>query len=432
MVTPTYYVYFTSATIVTSAILFRGFKGTPNSIITVVMGFLQICSGVVLLQFSKSAKDVPDAAVFNGDLDQVRTVAEQEQPETEPKADAIRGTAALIRKLSMSRQKMEAEEARRLQEERQRDLEPLREGEQFEWDGLRRRRTMSTKSDAPGSIRRQKTVHPPLGMSRMPTDDEDRETERARSARSGEEGEDGHGHGHMFGFMRGRQWSVWRKGTSGEGDSERPSTGGSSHQVPLTEISTPGLRVDGPSGDHTNQNWTSVSHLPRTSSQAEGEGGQGRPRGMSLRWASDEKLPRRPSTPGTPPPRPPPHTAKRQFSFQNIFLRSPRDPHRPTSSHDGAGDDRPRSRLGLGSRQGSSNTQPTKALKSATEEERLGLVQGDSSSKLNLPEYLSDDDDDWRLAVCGGGRGGGVPGVDGLRGSFSSLAQRSDIPLGLP
>ena len=61
------------------------------------MGFLQICAGVILLQLSKSAKDVPDAAVFKGDLDQVREVAEQEQPETEPKADAIRGTAAIIR-----------------------------------------------------------------------------------------------------------------------------------------------------------------------------------------------------------------------------------------------------------------------------------------------------------------------------------------------
>ncbi|KAI9884336.1 MAG: hypothetical protein M1823_003875 [Watsoniomyces obsoletus] len=418
MVTPTYYVFFTSATIVTSAILFRGFKGTPGSIITVVMGFLQICCGVVLLQFSKSAKDIPDAAVFNGDLDQVRTVAEQEQPESEPKADAIRGTAALIRRISMSRQKMEAEEARRLHEERLKDLEPLREGEQFEWDGLRRRRTMSTKSDIPGgSIRRQKTLHPPLGMSRMPTDEDDSVPERARSTRSGEEGEEGHGN-HMFGFMRGRQWSVWRKGTSSrDGDIERPNTGGSStHQMPLTEMSVPALRVDGPSGTHqTNQTWASLPPLPQTSSQAgesvedqtQGGGGEGggRPRGMSLRWASDASVPRRPSTSGTsPPPRPPPHTAKRQFSFQNIFLRSPRDPHRPTSAHDhdGASDDGParsRSRLGIGSRRGS-NSQPTKApkRKSATEEERLGLVQGDSSSKLNLPDYASDDDDedDWR------------------------------------
>src|ERR1700759_3682715 len=97
MVTPTYYVYFTSTTIITSAVLFRGFKGTATQIITVVFGFLTICSGVVLLQLSKSAKDVPDTAVFTGDLDQVRTVAEQEEPEYEPRADTMRGTAAIIR-----------------------------------------------------------------------------------------------------------------------------------------------------------------------------------------------------------------------------------------------------------------------------------------------------------------------------------------------
>ena len=105
MVTPTYYVYFTSSTIITSAILFRGFKGTVTSIITVVMGFFVICAGVVLLQLSKSAKDVPDTAVFAGDLDQLRTIAEQEQPESEPKADAIRGAAAIVRRFSTARQK---------------------------------------------------------------------------------------------------------------------------------------------------------------------------------------------------------------------------------------------------------------------------------------------------------------------------------------
>ena len=91
--------FFTSATIVTSAILFQGFPGSVTSIINIVLGFLVICCGVILLQLSKSAKDVPDAAIFKGDLDQVREVAEQQESETEPKADAIRGTAAIIRRL---------------------------------------------------------------------------------------------------------------------------------------------------------------------------------------------------------------------------------------------------------------------------------------------------------------------------------------------
>ena len=104
---------FTSATIITSAILFQGFKGTGIQIATVIIGFMQICAGVVLLQLSKSAKDVPDAAIFKGDLDQIREVAEVEEPESEPKADSIRGAASIIRRISTARRTMESDEARR-------------------------------------------------------------------------------------------------------------------------------------------------------------------------------------------------------------------------------------------------------------------------------------------------------------------------------
>ncbi|KAL4974827.1 magnesium transporter NIPA-domain-containing protein [Aspergillus desertorum] len=166
LVTPTYYVFFTSSTIISSAILFRGFKGTGTQIADVIMGFLQICAGVVLLQLSKSAKDVPDAAVLKGDLDQVREVATQEEPEFEPKADAIRGTAAIIRRLSTPRRNVEAEEARRYLRERQEDHQPPADNEIVEWDGLRRRKTVLTEK----SQRRTPTPLPPLGMSRFPDD----------------------------------------------------------------------------------------------------------------------------------------------------------------------------------------------------------------------------------------------------------------------
>ncbi|QVM13772.1 hypothetical protein D8B26_008403 [Coccidioides posadasii str. Silveira] len=152
LVTPTYYVIFTSATIITSAVLFQGFKGSPISITTVVMGFLQIC-----------------------DLDQVREVAEQEQPESEPKADAIRGTAAIIRRISTPRQKMERDEALRYQSERKLDESwSPGENEIIEWDGLRRRRTVLSAGPT-ATPRRTKTPRPPLGMSRFPEDDEDSE-----------------------------------------------------------------------------------------------------------------------------------------------------------------------------------------------------------------------------------------------------------------
>lgn len=130
------------------------------------MGFLTICSGVVLLQLSKSAKDVPDSKVFAGDMDQVRTIAEQEEPVSEPKADAIRGGAGFIRALSVSRRKQEAEEAKRIYEER---MEPVGENEVVEWDGLRRRKTLV--SEEPGIFSRRKTLHPPLGLTYFPEEE---------------------------------------------------------------------------------------------------------------------------------------------------------------------------------------------------------------------------------------------------------------------
>ncbi|SNX83072.1 uncharacterized protein MEPE_01778 [Melanopsichium pennsylvanicum] len=52
-VTPTYYVIFTGATLLTSIILQQGLNATVIDIITLVMGFLVICAGIVLLQLSK-------------------------------------------------------------------------------------------------------------------------------------------------------------------------------------------------------------------------------------------------------------------------------------------------------------------------------------------------------------------------------------------
>ncbi|CAG8451236.1 17580_t:CDS:2 [Acaulospora morrowiae] len=55
MVTPLYYVIFTGLTILSSAILSQGFDAQPISIVTVVMGFLVICNGIILLFTSKGA-----------------------------------------------------------------------------------------------------------------------------------------------------------------------------------------------------------------------------------------------------------------------------------------------------------------------------------------------------------------------------------------
>lgn len=84
---------------------------------------------------------VPTPTIFSGDLYQLSIPAEQGQPESESKADAIRGAAAIVRRFSIARQEWEIDEIKRLHAEKQADLEPVQDGEHIEWDGLRRRRT---------------------------------------------------------------------------------------------------------------------------------------------------------------------------------------------------------------------------------------------------------------------------------------------------
>ena len=386
LVTPTYYVFFTSSTIVTSAILFQGFKGTPTSIVTVVLGFLQICSGVVLLQLSKSAKDVPDAAVFKGDLDQVRTVAEQEEPESEPKADAIRGAAAIIRRMSQSRQKNEAAEAKRIHEDRLKDqMESIGEDEQIEWDGLRRRKTVL--SGPQQSLRRQKTVHPPLGMARFPDEEEDHESRIRSSDVMGSGG----------GAFNGGFLDSFRRGASGrfkarKGKSLSTGTPG------LTELPLPPSASGEPATAQVlgAMEMDHVYGLPPNLRGTDGAGDvdteyHGK-HGKHITLA--EEIRPVPSRESSLAPTPPPH-AKRQFSFSNVFTRHKHDV--PSSSDITHERHRPLSRLGIGSRQ-SSKERNIPGLKTATEEERLGLVKGDSTNMLTLPDYAENsDEDDWQL-----------------------------------
>ncbi|KAI9805258.1 MAG: hypothetical protein M1833_005711 [Piccolia ochrophora] len=375
LVTPTYYVFFTSATIITSAILFKGFKGSTIAILTLVMGFFQICSGVVLLQLSKSAKDVPDTAVFTGDLDQVRTVAEQHEPESEPKADAIRGTAAIIRRISVSRQKWEAEEAKRYHEERIKEMEPIGEDETFEWDGLRRRRTSVSGSPAGHHLKRRKTLHPPLGLTHFPEESEDSqpglEEEDPRRSHDEESG--------MLGNIRKKARSVFvpskpthlQEGTV----RARPPT----HPVPMTSVTVRGRNTEPTAIDpHFSENSQAMSpalaaslQQPRQSTKSGSSSGISPGHVTPIRLVTDNS------------PQHPPVPAKRQFSFQNLFTRH-NDHHQ---THDGANDPLPAPRKGLHSRQ-SSHT-----AKAATEEEQLGLVKGDSTSQL--PNYASDDE--WQV-----------------------------------
>ena len=342
-------------------------------------GFLTICSGVVLLQLSKSAKDVPDAAVFSGDLDQIQTIAEQEQPETEPKADAIRGTAAIVRRLSSARMRMEFEELKRLHEEkRQESLEPVSEdGPQFEWDGLRRRRTtmgsqrarsMTSPSPMPS------TLHPPLGWSRFPTQEElaaaDRPVSPALSS--------------IVGTIRSRARSVLASNhpeTPGAPDPSKVRT--PVHPVQLTEIVVPGQKDD---DDASTAYDPGFMHPPRTPGRSRAATGAsatssarrvqfGGERGREEDYSEAGSVLRGPT--------PPPHSFKRQFSFQNIFRRH------QAHEHGGDGVQEARNHRPITSR-GYSNPQ----VRDATEEERLGLVQGDSRNFQSMPTLQHYDDSD--------------------------------------
>ena len=368
------------------------------SIVTVVLGFLVICSGVVLLQLSKSAKDVPDAAVFKGDLNQVRTVAEQEEPESEPKADAIRGTAMLVRRFSEARQKKEAAEAKRIHEERMKDqMEPISEDEQVEWDGLRRRKT--TLGSRSGNLQRQKTIHPPLGMAHFPDDDPLWDSE-SRPASADVHG--GSGFHRFFSFRRKPSHITRTQSMS----STNPSPGGSQAVMqsrPITTIAALPPKEDEDTSYHGAQasdgamEMDHVHGLPNTLAPPS----PGRP----VQWAENveqqqEQASRRRgiSDSSSLAPTPPPHANKRQFSFQKILHphRNKSDsPTSPTFQSSNSAEamnapqpHRPTSRLGLGR---SSKEKPAKA---ATEEERWGLVRGDGKLVTPSPDHSEPPTDD--------------------------------------
>jgi hypothetical protein len=363
LVTPTYYVFFTSATIVTSAVLFQGFKGTPLQIVTVIMGFLQICSGVVLLQLSKSAKDVPDSAVFKGDLDQVRTVAEMEEPEYEPRADTLRGGAAILRSLSKARSHKELAEAKKIQEEH---MEPIGEGEQVEFDGLRRRKTVLDPNRPPtrsGTIVQTRTIHPPLGMSQFPIDESDDDNDSF--------------HPGFFQRLRSRG-----KSTSSRGSSHAPGTAGMGMQ---TLPSIP--QADGSSDRESDTGSYKQTMMQDTSYK---------PLDTHIQFASlpDPHHIRSDSRDSLAPPRPPSHIAKRQFSFQNVFSR-----HRAESTGEASS-----SRARPTSRHSRKSSREGKVAAIATEEERLGLVKGDSANLVPIASRGSDElvgppgySDDWDM-----------------------------------
>uniref|UniRef100_A0A1D1YUU9 Probable magnesium transporter n=1 Tax=Anthurium amnicola TaxID=1678845 RepID=A0A1D1YUU9_9ARAE len=97
MVTPVYYVTFTSLTILSSAILSQGFEAPPKSVVTVVMGFLVICSGIVLLQYSKVSGI--ETLVGSDIVDRGNRMSGSDY---EPSISEIRASFGSIRRYSMN------------------------------------------------------------------------------------------------------------------------------------------------------------------------------------------------------------------------------------------------------------------------------------------------------------------------------------------
>lgn len=247
-------------------------------------------------------------------------------------------------------------------------MEPIGENEQFEWDGLRRRRTISSAGDSRGgSVRRQKTVHPPLGMSRFPDDVSEPDSEV---------------HPGFFGRIGRRPASKQSDGAS----------------VPLSNVSP---TREGRDRAYSSRK-SSLRNTVRAIEEEEEDTSYKSPAGAEsqhVRWAHADSVRDRASSKSSsqyPPPNPP--GARRQFSFQNPFNRR----------RDGDEQDEKRATSSGGRSATHSFMERTKeypAGNNTTEEERLGLVHGDSS-KATLPRYTEmedarsrdrSDSDEWQV-----------------------------------
>jgi hypothetical protein len=362
MVTPCYFVFFTSSVIIASIVLFQGLKGTAVQIINVVMGFLIICSGVILLQLAKSAKEVSDSKTLSGDLNEIRTIAEVEEPEYEPRADTLHGSASIVRAMSRVRTQRQVQEVKRIHDEM---LEPVGEHEHVEWDGLRRRKTVSSHG---GSVSRQKSVRPPLGMSQFPDDVSEPDSEV---------------HPGFFG-------RIARKARVGSQSQPRGHS-----PVPMTSVSAGKQDLDRRRDDSAMEHTFGLpAALQRDSDAQYGETAYrsipAAPSGSHIHFVGSDEPSRQESRGSTLHPHDSvPGSAsgtRRQFSFQNVFTRnrSDSDDIRPVS----------RGALSFTSRI-SSREYPGGAV--TTEEERLGLVHGDSRKPLPKFQEEEERDDEWQM-----------------------------------
>lgn len=259
--------------------------------------------------------------------------------------------------------------------------------------GSQRSRAITTASSSVPPP--QTWQHLPLGMSRFP-DVEDLESERDNASSPGFLSS-------IAGTIRSRTRSV----LPGHPDFHPQSNidgriPNSPPQVQLSEITVPPQKYR--RDESYSRSREHVFGLPAGLEKTAYTGAAGHlSSDSSERHVQIVDLPPPPKSSGSlAPPTPPPHRdnsmARRQFSFQNVFRR-----HHPESQQQEQQQDQHHqhqrhlsststatARHGLRSR-GYSDRQVPRGDNSATEEERLGLVKGDSQSMPALPRY--DDDE---------------------------------------
>lgn len=294
-------------------------------------------------------------------MDQIREVATQEDPEYEPKADSIRGAASIIRRISTTRRDTEAVEARRFVQDKHEDfLKPPGDNEIIEWDGIRRRKTVigngptMSRPNTPRTPSFKKEM-PPWGMSRIP--DPENEEDRPSTKQSGNS---------FMNDFRTRASSalhptLWQSGRHGKHLSPH------SAPVSMTDLTR--------SGSDTKYHGVENDEGLEAPRRPFGRDRSDTPR--SIHWA-DEKD-------GDQATGSPEQSARRQFSFNTMFNRfktGSTSPQRAASP--------PRGILRR------THLVPGGDLrKSATEEEQLGLVKGDSRTARPEEETLGEKLERW-------------------------------------
>lgn len=265
----------------------------------------------------------------------------------------------------------------------QESLEPVGENTvpQYEWDGIRRRRTGTVSTYGARSMTStphstflappNPTPHPPLGWSRMPTEEELAEANRPVSPALS----------NFVGSIRSRARSVLLPGHPDFRRTPSPSKMQSPmHPVQLMSVAVP----DPKAGEEYDAGQEYSLRNAGTIGRGRGDSTASTNRRVQFsgnsRKVSDGSDPR--ST--LAPPTPPPHSSRRQFSFQNIFKR-----HQSQAEGGDSTDGRP---------QVSSRGYTSPQVRDASEEERLGLVKGDSNNVRSMPTlprfYDSDDGHD--------------------------------------